>query len=370
MAIPGLKVVAPSTPADMMGLMAAAIRDPDPVIFCEHKALFATKGEVPGRRARRAARRGARSSARAPTARSWRSRRWSRGPLEAAERLQADHGISAEVIDLRSPGPARRPGRPAHRSRRRAASSPSRRTRGLCGWGAEIVSIVADEGFYSLDAPLVRITTPHVPLPSAPDARGRRDPVRRPDRRHRPPPARGGEVSRDDDASRSSAPGRMGSAMARALARAGHDVILQNRTPIGCEALAGEIGGRGRRHARGGRGRRRRHDHDARRRRGGPRGLRRPGRPRRGRPRGRRARRHEHGPRRRRSARSREPSRARGVGPPRRAGERAASRWPRRGELTLMVGGDGRRTSSGPGRSSSASRRRSSTSARSAPAPR
>ena len=47
MAIPGLKVVAPSTPADVVGLMAAAIRDDDPVIFCEHKALFATKGEVP-----------------------------------------------------------------------------------------------------------------------------------------------------------------------------------------------------------------------------------------------------------------------------------------------------------------------------------
>ena len=47
MAIPGLKVVAPSTPADVVGLMAAAIRDADPVIFCEHKALFATKGEVP-----------------------------------------------------------------------------------------------------------------------------------------------------------------------------------------------------------------------------------------------------------------------------------------------------------------------------------
>ena len=47
MAIPGLKVVAPSTPADMKGLMAAAIRDPDPVIVCAHKALLATKGEVP-----------------------------------------------------------------------------------------------------------------------------------------------------------------------------------------------------------------------------------------------------------------------------------------------------------------------------------
>src|ERR687890_736152 len=47
MAIPGLKVVAPSNPADMLGLLAAAIRDPDPVIVCEHKALFAIKGEVP-----------------------------------------------------------------------------------------------------------------------------------------------------------------------------------------------------------------------------------------------------------------------------------------------------------------------------------
>src|ERR671924_1556289 len=46
MAIPGLKVVAPSAPADMVGLMAAAIRDPDPVIVCEHKALFADKADV------------------------------------------------------------------------------------------------------------------------------------------------------------------------------------------------------------------------------------------------------------------------------------------------------------------------------------
>ena len=48
------------------------------------------------------------------------------------------------------------------------ASSPSRRTRGSCGWGAEVVSIVAEEAIYALDGPVVRITTPHVPLAANP----------------------------------------------------------------------------------------------------------------------------------------------------------------------------------------------------------
>ena len=182
-----------------MGLMAAAIRDPDPVIFCEHKALFATKGEVPDGEHVDAARAGGGRPRRARTARSSRSRRWSRGPSRRPSGSPPSTGSTAEVIDLRSLVPLDAAGRSSRRSRRRAGSSRSRRTRGCCGWGAEIVSIVADEGFYSLDAPIVRITTPHIPLPSAPVARGPRDPVRRPDRRDRPPPARGGEVGRDDD---------------------------------------------------------------------------------------------------------------------------------------------------------------------------
>src|SRR4249920_1436441 len=98
MAIPGLKVVAPSTPADVVGLLAAAIRDPDPVIVCEHKALFANKGEVPdgehvdtlGRA--RVVRPGSDATIVALAAMVPKA-------VEAADRLAAEHGVEAEVID-------------------------------------------------------------------------------------------------------------------------------------------------------------------------------------------------------------------------------------------------------------------------------
>ena len=165
MAIPGLKVVAPSTPADVKGLLAAAIRDPDPVIFCEHKGLFATKGEVPegehvvplGTAA--VLREGSDTTVVALAAMVPRA-------LEAATRLQDEHGISAEVIDLRTliPLDAQAVLQSVEKTSRLFTVEENPRA---LGWGAEIMSIVADEGFYSLDAPLVRITTPHVPLPSA-----------------------------------------------------------------------------------------------------------------------------------------------------------------------------------------------------------
>jgi pyruvate/2-oxoglutarate/acetoin dehydrogenase E1 component len=165
MAIPGLKVAAPSTPADVVGLMAAAIRDPDPVIFCEHKALFAVKGEVPdgehvvplGEAA--VVRSGTDCTIVALAAMVPRA-------VQAADRLAADHGISAEVIDLRCLVPLDTATILASVAKTSRLFTVEENPR-LCGWGAEIVSLVADEGFYSLDAPLVRITTPHIPLPSA-----------------------------------------------------------------------------------------------------------------------------------------------------------------------------------------------------------
>src|SRR6476661_8386892 len=101
MAIPGLKVVAPSTPADVMGLMAASIRDPDPVVFCASKALLATKGEVPDGEhidtlgTARVVRAGKDATILALAAMVPKS-------VEAADRLAGEHGVDAEVIDLRS----------------------------------------------------------------------------------------------------------------------------------------------------------------------------------------------------------------------------------------------------------------------------
>ncbi len=165
MAIPGLKVVAPSTPADVVGLMAAAVRDPDPVIFCEHKALFAIKGEVPDGEVvdtlgtARILRAGSDVTIVALAAMVPKA-------LESAERLAAEHGVDAEVIDLRSLVPLDTATILASVKKTSRLFTVEENPR-LLGWGAEIASIVADEGFYSLDAPIVRITTPHIPLPSA-----------------------------------------------------------------------------------------------------------------------------------------------------------------------------------------------------------
>ena len=164
MMIPGLKVVAPSTPEDVVGLMAASIRDPDPVVFFEHKSLMATKATIPDGEIvdelgkARILRAGSDITIVALALMVPRA-------MAAAERL-AERGISAEVIDLRTlvPLDTQTILRSVERTGRLATVEENPR---LCGWGAEIASLVAHEAFWSLDAPIVRITTPHIPLPAA-----------------------------------------------------------------------------------------------------------------------------------------------------------------------------------------------------------
>ena len=164
MAVPGLKVVAPSTPADAKGLLAAAIRDPDPVLFFEQKSLYGIRGEVPdgehveslGRA--RVLREGKDCTILALAAMVPRA--------QAAAAQLAERGIDATVVDLRSLVPldtATILGAVRKTGRLFTVEENPR----LCGWGAEIASIVADECFDDLDGPIVRITTPHVPLPAA-----------------------------------------------------------------------------------------------------------------------------------------------------------------------------------------------------------
>jgi pyruvate dehydrogenase E1 component beta subunit len=164
MMIPGLKVVVPSNAADVIGLMAAAVRDPDPVIFLEAKALYASKMDVPdgdivdslgsaavlrqGRDATIVA-----LGLMVPRA------------LTAAQEL-AESGIDCTVVDVRSLVPL------DTTTILREVSATGRlftveENPRLCGWGAELSSIVSEEVFFDLDGPVVRITTPHIPLPAA-----------------------------------------------------------------------------------------------------------------------------------------------------------------------------------------------------------
>ena len=164
MGIPGLKVVVPSNPTDMIGLFAAAVRDPDPVIVVEPKVLYAAKGEVPDGEI--VDRLGVASTVRegddvtivALGAMVLKA-------VEAAEELAGD-GVSAEVIDVRSLVPLD-VGTITTSVERTGHLVTVEENPRLCGWGAEIASIVADEAFFALDGPIVRVTTPHLPLPAA-----------------------------------------------------------------------------------------------------------------------------------------------------------------------------------------------------------
>jgi len=164
MAVPGLKVVSPSTPTDVVGLMAAAVRSDDPVLFFEHKGLYSGRAEVPDGEI-------------VDTLGTAKIRRPGRDAtvvalglmvpraLRAADEL-AGRGIDVEVIDVRSlvPLDVTTILDSVHRTGRLFTVEENPR---LLGWGAEIASIAVDEAFWDLDGPVQRITTPHIPLPSA-----------------------------------------------------------------------------------------------------------------------------------------------------------------------------------------------------------
>ncbi len=166
MAVPGLKVVAPSNPRDVVGLLAAAIRDPDPVLFFEQKSLYATKGEIGDEEeiieplgAAKVITEGGDATILALAAMVPRA-------VEAAGRLAADRGIRCSVVDVRSLVPLDTAAILAEVAKTGRLFTVEENPR-LCGWGAEIVSIVTEEAFGSLRGPAVRITTPHIPLPAA-----------------------------------------------------------------------------------------------------------------------------------------------------------------------------------------------------------
>src|SRR5262249_25066348 len=142
------------------GLLAAAVRDPDPVVFFEHKALYRVKGPVPDGEhvdslgTAKVIRRGedltiVALAAMVPKA------------LQAAAEIERRTGLRASVVDLRSlvPLDTATVFEQVRRTKRLVTAEENPR---LCGWGAELASIVMEECFGDLDQPVVRITTPHL----------------------------------------------------------------------------------------------------------------------------------------------------------------------------------------------------------------
>ena len=161
--IPGLKVVCPSNPQDVYSLLRTSIEDPDPVMFIEHKSLYARKGVVDT----------------AQTARIGEARIARAGRdvtlitygatvnvcMQAADKLAAQ-GVEVEVVDLRSIQPWDKATVLESLSRTHRAVVVHEAVQAF-GVGAEIVATIADEGFDELDAPVLRVAAPFMPAPFA-----------------------------------------------------------------------------------------------------------------------------------------------------------------------------------------------------------
>lgn len=159
--VPGIKVVVPSTPADAKGLLKAAVRDPDPVMFLEHKRMYRiVKGDVP--EGDHVVPIGPAVVRREGTDLSVFAYGWMLyEALGVAEQVAAE-GISAEVVDVRTLVPL---------DKETVLKSVAKTSRALiiyednrfCGYGAEIAALIAEEAFYDLDAPVMRLAGPDVP---------------------------------------------------------------------------------------------------------------------------------------------------------------------------------------------------------------
>jgi pyruvate dehydrogenase E1 component subunit beta len=160
---PGLKVVAPGTPADAKGLLKAAIRCNDPVLFIEHATLYQMRGEVPD------------GDYTVPIGRSTIQRpgkdvtivtysKMLDVSMKAAEQLSKDAGIEAEIVDLRSLRPLdMEPVLESFKKTNRAVIVEE-------GWqsygvGAEVQSRIYEQAFDYVDAPIKRVAQKEVPLP-------------------------------------------------------------------------------------------------------------------------------------------------------------------------------------------------------------
>lgn len=164
-AIPGLKVVVPSNAADAKGLLAEAIRQDDPVVFCEHKALYMDECEVPegeflipfGQ---------ARTIVEGSDITVVAISRMAIIATQAAQQL-AREGIKVEVIDPRTLSPL------DDGAILRSVAKTGRlvvvdEANPICSMASEIAAIVVERGFDYLDAPIRRVTAPHTPVPATP----------------------------------------------------------------------------------------------------------------------------------------------------------------------------------------------------------
>ncbi|MBE3559262.1 MAG: alpha-ketoacid dehydrogenase subunit beta [Ktedonobacteraceae bacterium] len=163
--MPGIKTVVPSTPADAKGLLTAAIRDDDLVVFFENKILYSMSGEVPeGEYVIPLGKADIKRTGNDVTIVA--ISRMVHQALAAAEMLQAD-GVSAEVIDPRTLSPLDEETilqsvAKTHRLVIVDEDNPR------CSAATDIAALVADKGFTDLDAPIKTVTPPHTPVPFSP----------------------------------------------------------------------------------------------------------------------------------------------------------------------------------------------------------